>query len=161
MSEIKNSNQMVQDAKKPHLYDGNDSNLKNVASQITNITNIQRQILKKLDEENSIHSKLEKTLLGIKNDLKEIKSCQNDTVKFKKDLESLKLIKTKISEMQSQLGEIKNDITTINLHNQTSKSKEEKRKNKELKKEEKRKNKELKRDNNKNRGKKNNKISNA
>jgi DNA-binding MarR family transcriptional regulator len=47
------------------------------------------------------------------------------------------------------------------IKKQTSKSNEEKRKNKELKKEEKGKNKELKRDNNKNRGNKNNKISNA
>ncbi|MFB5599897.1 MAG: hypothetical protein ACE5SW_06695 [Nitrososphaeraceae archaeon] len=147
MSEIKNSTQTVQDLKKPHLYEVNDLNMKNVLNQITNTTNTQRQILKKLDEESSNHSKLEKILSGIKNDLKEIiRSAQNNNVNIKRDIDSVKQIKTKISEIQSQLKEVRNAMTTLNQLKQENQSKEEKRKNKELKREEKRKNKELKRE---------------
>ncbi len=140
MSNEINPSQLVQDIKKPHIYEINDSNLKNVLNQIITSTNIQKQILKKM-EENSNNSKLEKTLVGVKKDLRDIQSSQNDFFKFKKNFESIKQITTNLSDLQLQLKEIKEGISSINLPNLKNKNKEEKQKNKELKKEEKQKNK--------------------
>ena len=144
MSEVKNSSQVIQDVKKPYTYEGNDTDLKNVISHLTNNTNTQRQILKILEEGTSNYSKIEKTLSGVRNDLRDIlKSTQNNNTNGR-DSDLVKHVKSRLSDMQSQLKAVNNVITTMNQPKQKNKVKEEKRKNKELKKEEKRKNKELK-----------------
>ena len=137
MSEVKNSGQMVQDVKKPYTYEGNVTDLKNVLTHLTNNTTIQHQILKILEEGTSNYSKLEKTLSAVRNDLRDIlKSTQNNNTNFRRDSDLVKHVKTRLSDMQSQLKEVSSGISTMTQPKQKNKNREEKKKNKELKREE-------------------------
>ena len=128
MSEVKNSGQIVQDVKKPYTYEENDTDLKNVINHLTNNTNTQREILKILEEGTSNYSKIEKTLSGVRNDLRDIlKSTQNNNDNSRKDSDLVKHLKTRLSDMQSQLKEVRSGISTMTQPKQDKKNREEKK----------------------------------
>ena len=102
--------------------------LKNIQDQLKINANMQKIILKKLEEENDHYSKLEKILAEVKN---AVKSTNNPN--HKKELESLGQIKSQISRLQSEVKKIGSDIDTINTSKYNNK-KDEKQKNKQMKK---------------------------
>ena len=142
MSNIKNLNlPVVENTTKETPRDFEEIlDLKNMQDQLKINTNIQKTILKKLEQENDHYSKLEKILGDVKNAVKLTKNPS-----YTKELESLGQIKSQISRLQSEVKKIGSNIDTINVSKDNNKKQDEK-KNKQMKKEEKQKNKQMKKE---------------